>query len=633
MANISSINGNPIVVPSSGIADGAVSGAKLADGAVTSAKLGAEQIETGHLSDQLRKEIGGLFWEVGSVSAQGADLSASNRIRTTDRLHLTEGTNVRLWCDEDYKFALCVYADGAGYYGTDYWHGNVSDGFQGAKGFTFWGDAEIRLVLARVDNADMTADESTAMHMDVYAPSRLDVAHGNWTVGSISTNGTDHSLSSYVNFNRTTGYYRFSSGQFEVEFAAGYSGRWYQYEDDLSYVQRSSLLGEGAHVVTADDDALYRFQVSYGSDTTARLDPQDADNAVIVREISGGGGGAPHGSWADEDERMLQQVRYSSASKSAKDTVTLLHFSDIHGDADRTERILKFAADHSDAIDDVLFTGDLVEADWGDDSQWWGTVGAGGVLVTLGNHDYIEQGGDFDQSSDYKTMDEAYDRYFGGFSSWGAVAGGTKRTYWYKDYASSSKYGGNGVRLIGLDLVLEWGVAPEDSAQYLWFQQTLASARTAGRSVVIAEHFPAFNQAPLEDAGPWYHVDYAYGQKSRWKVASHWPDAVEAFVDAGGEFVCWLAGHTHSDLLSVNSEYPSQMFVVIDTGNPGKASPFSDTARAADTPTQDCFNVIGIDTRLKTIRIVRIGASENMRMQRKKALCINYANATIVGMG
>lgn len=46
MANISSINGNPIVVGSSGISDGAVVSAKLADGSVTQDKLASDVVNS-----------------------------------------------------------------------------------------------------------------------------------------------------------------------------------------------------------------------------------------------------------------------------------------------------------------------------------------------------------------------------------------------------------------------------------------------------------------------------------------------------------------------------------------------------------------------------------------------------------
>lgn len=588
--------------------------------------INGEPIEVGVVTSEP------FTWEVGSISTSGVDTSSTNRLRTVGRMSEADGTNVKFWCDEGYKYSLCIYEDGIDYYHSDYWHANVSDNGFGPKGFTFREGVELRLVLGKVDDSAITLSERSALHMTVYPPNRLDICHGNWTTGAIAKNGTDTARGTYANCNRGTDFYRFDCDAIEMELAEGYAMRYVEYDSSRAFIMRSDQLHAGTHVVEVSRDSLYRFQVSHGTDTSVSLLTEDADHALIVRTISGGGA-EPVVEWSDEDERLVQQVRYSSiysgSSSSVKDTITFLHFSDIHGDADRTERILQFAADHDGIVDDIIFTGDLLDARWNDDSEWWYEVGADGVLATLGNHDYLHNGGDWDAIADYATMAEAYDRYFDGFSTWGAVAGGTKKTYWYKDYSDATKYGGSGVRLFGLDLVRD-GLSV-DSEQLDWFVLNLANARRAGLAVMVAEHFPVANRQPVDGVGAWYDHDYSYNNRSQWLIADRWHQAIEDFVEAGGEFVCWLAGHTHADLVCVNSNYPSQIVLEIDTATPTKSKPYSDTARSIDTPTQDCFDVIGVDTRSKTIRIVRIGASETQYMQSKKALCINYLTGEVKG--
>lgn len=573
-----------------------------------------------------------FVWEVGSINTSGVDASSTTRIRTIGRASQPEGTNVKFWCDDGYKYALCIYEDGISYYKSDYWHANISDQGFGPKGFTFRDGVELRLTLAKVDDSTMTVDDASALHMAVYPPNRLDVTHGNWTMGAISRTGADTARSTFANCNRSTDFYRFDCDSIELELADGYAMRYYTYETNRSFVERSEQLQAGTHVIDVSPTCMYRFQVSHGTDQTAVLKVEDADNALVVRTISGGGA-EPVTEWSDEDERLVQQVRYSSvysgSSSTVADTLTLLHFSDIHGDADRTERVLTFAADHEDAVDDIIFTGDLLEARWNDDEEWWYEVGADNVLVTLGNHDYLHNGGDWNDIDDYATMSEAYARYFDGFSGWGAVSGGTSKTYWYKDYTDK------GVRLFGLDLVrsgvLERDGSSYDADQYDWFVLNLANAKRAGLAVIVAEHFPVNNRVPVSGVGAWYDHDYNYNNRTQWLIADRWHNAIDDFVEAGGEFVCWLSGHTHADLVCVNSNYPSQLVLEIDTATPNKSRPYSDTARAIDTPTQDCFDLIGVDTRSKTLRVVRIGASENQYMQRKKALCLNYLTGEVKG--
>ena len=52
--------------------------------------------------------------------------------------------------------------------------------------------------------------------------------------------------------------------------------------------------------------------------------------------------------------------------------LTLLHFSDIHGDAVAMNRLCNFMEEYGENIDDCICTGDLLGSRWKSDFEFWG---------------------------------------------------------------------------------------------------------------------------------------------------------------------------------------------------------------------------------------------------------------------
>lgn len=613
MANISSINGNPIVVGTDGLEDNAITGPKIADGAVS------ERTVDGGLIESLSG--GRLSWEQGYISTQGIDYPSPITIRTKGKRWYPEGTNIKVWCDAGYKYAFVWYSTERGYFKANYWYGNVEDGFFGPTGMTVTDDLEVRFELRRVDEGEITPNESSAFHMEVYPPDRSDVARGNWGMGLIKTNGTNTDPLTYPYAMRTSWYYRFNGSPITVIVADGYACRMYEYEDNdsMTFVRRTDTMYDGTHALDTDASKMYRFHV-YRTSSQGQMTTNEADDAFVVCSVPlTAGGGASQSD--DEDGRLFLQLRHLKGDGNPK-CVSLLHFSDIHGDSAALERIINQSNGVFSSVDDVICTGDIVDAQWSDDFGYWETAGASDVLIVMGNHDEIVDRGNWNLVSNYKTMAECYERYMSPFISGWGVTYQADKTYWYKDYGTS-------VRLIALDLVQDYLL--HDDAQMAWFSQTLGAARAAGRSVVVAQHFPPHAREAVPDVGGWYDTNYSEAEYARWVPREEWQQAVEDFKDEGGEFVCWLGGHTHADLLCRNSHYPEQIFVNVDTATPLKAPRYSDTNRTVEAQTNDLFNIVAFDTVNKTLRILRIGASENMFMQSKKAICLNYVTGEVVG--
>lgn len=332
------------------------------------------------------------------------------------------------------------------------------------------------------------------------------------------------------------------------------------------------------------------------------------------------------------------QVRFPRTGSAAvnpytanKKVVTLLHFSDVHESAGCLNTLLEWANRHTDLYDDVLCTGDLVDyydEETGTDYMafWRAAKNAEDILVTIGNHDAKNQSGSGSVPGwARKTMTRSRALYQYGMDGWGVTAPDGK-TYWYKDYDGSD------LRLIGLDTTVAPG-GPEDAAQQSWLAAVLAEARTAGKAVVIAQHYPPFEAG--EDAEPSPQIPCDFSAANRpvprniyLNMPEDYPAIVQDFINAGGEFVCWLAGHAHNDHVAYHRQYPAQAyFVVTSLWNDLR---YTDQARIQGTPSFVAANLIGFDTTLKLVKLVRVGAGSNYELRPRDYMTYNYQTGTVV---
>ena len=97
---------------------------------------------------------------------------------------------------------------------------------------------------------------------------------------------------------------------------------------------------------------------------------------------------------------------------------------------------------------------------------------------------------------------------------------------------------------------------------------------------------------------------------------------VQSFIDGGGEFICYLCGHTHCDFIAYNSQYPKQLFIVVTCAAILESG---DQRRIFGEKCQDAFNIINLDYANKIIKIVRIGASVDNRLRQRNTIAIDIS--------
>lgn len=325
----------------------------------------------------------------------------------------------------------------------------------------------------------------------------------------------------------------------------------------------------------------------------------------------------------DMDVKIQQLARRTRISGSTFGTppLVLLHFSDIHADQGCLQDIIYFRDYYNSYITDVIHTGDTVDNYATDGITFWNNVeGSEKILNCIGNHDtrvgstWVSQ-----------TMAESYDMYFEPFiDSWN-VTGEENKTYYYKDYAT------NNVRLIVLDS-MHLG-----SDQLTWFVSTLASARTSGLHVIVASHVrPHWKyvqyQVPWDDApivGDYNGVDRSGYSTFPQNLPDSYTSAVNDFQTAGGYFVCWIVGHSHYKIFTKLELYPSQL--VVGVANAGFRNANTNIwARIAGTKSEDDFNVLGIDTYSKVLRITKVGVNYDLFMRKVDTISYNYETSQLI---
>ena len=311
--------------------------------------------------------------------------------------------------------------------------------------------------------------------------------------------------------------------------------------------------------------------------------------------------------------------------------LVLLHYSDLHGFAKVFDRVVKFSDSFASYIDNVINTGDTVLNSWENGFTFY-KPGSVPMLSVIGNHDAWTNG-----TSGCKwwtvgySAKQCYDRYIAPFKYSNSVyTYVTDKCYWTRDYPDQN------IRLIAIDNY-HWreviydkqdnvltaypnGDATDKGEQATWFVSQLSAAKTAGRSVIVTCHTPTQNLdmipctfSSLDDMG---------GGGLQAEAIT----AVQDFINGGGEFICWLTGHTHIDKFGTIPNYPDQLAMAIDCGGLTRdnGDSWSNLVHMDGTATMDCMNIFCVDPNRKFLKLMRVGCEYDRNGRHIGSLLYNY---------
>ena len=361
-----------------------------------------------------------------------------------------------------------------------------------------------------------------------------------------------------------------------------------------------------------------------------------ADVVGVVNIIKNGPGVAVPNE-TDEDVKLLNMIDpYTITREDQEKQLVFLWYSDIHGDVERMRRLYAYKNKISNYLDDVLFNGDLAGSSYpGLKKEVLGWDDFKSTLFVLGNHDtYNGTGSNY--ASQSLTVEQCYKAYMQGkvsitdpeteennIAGWGVVqpqgAGqdGYYPCYYYKDYPLSK------MRLVVLDC-MHW-----DTTQESWLADILAETLDNtkdcyGYHIIGCQHYLMHNgTADVKGFDTPFNSYDDYKLQAQ-KTGNNSAYIVQKFINNGGVFVCWLAGHLHTDFCGVLTKYPKQIYIAI--GSASLITPAQDCARVKDTDTQDLFNIIGFDYYSKTIKVMRVGAKRDRYLRNRDVMCIEYGD-------
>ena len=332
--------------------------------------------------------------------------------------------------------------------------------------------------------------------------------------------------------------------------------------------------------------------------------------------------------------RASRWLRSSTASP-----LSLLWFSDPHRHTSSLKRIVKFKEylKANSLIEESICTGDLVHGSINEGSYyekfWYGTEGTEDILIVVGNHEHYENSVSPHGKASLSTIDGVM---FKDIANWG-VEREDYNTFYYKDYPEQS------IRLIVADPAIVTSVDGVD--EEAWLDTTLSGARTLGYSVVIASHYLKLDESTetksvtIYDNGWSNNLARATATSTMgydWSNSCDIVKCVTEFIADGGSFLCYLIGHTHTDIVSYPTGHQDQLIISLASASSERDHATklttNDLPRYDSTKTQDCFNVITFDTTNKIIKCVRVGANMNMYEQPRTAFAYDVQNHTFLSV-
>ena len=307
--------------------------------------------------------------------------------------------------------------------------------------------------------------------------------------------------------------------------------------------------------------------------------------------------------------------------------LNLLYFSDLHGYTTQLDRLLQFRSTFSTYIDEVLHGGDSVRDKYSDVNYIATSSYGSRILNVVGNHDVNDSSNvEGDSVNGILTKAKTFAKYIEPFREESGISlhedwETEHYCFYYKDYSASK------IRLVVLDC-MHW-----EAAQNEWLASVLANARTLGYAVIAVDHFVpqkyflGVRTCTFESL---YRDYLTNGFPSGQYLNSAATATVQAAIDNGLEFVCWLFGHEHLDHFGYIRDYPQQYALSVDKSAPAGNGWERDAIRQSTGRSQDSFDIISVDTTLKVLTVMKVGNNMDKFLRQKNFMAFDYANRIVL---
>lgn len=300
--------------------------------------------------------------------------------------------------------------------------------------------------------------------------------------------------------------------------------------------------------------------------------------------------------------------------------VTFVHSSDMHAVPNVWNRMVEYVNHYADKISFVLHTGDYCG---GSQKVYYDMYAQSPctrpIYNCVGNHDCYNGG----ERWELAEKNIAHDLLFNHTDDWNVV-------FFDCRYSMSYYVDIEEIRLIVLDDYYDiWETR-------VWLRKLLRDALEKGLHVITSQHeatgyindtyhskFQTYRD--LNGECRRYELERVrYDFDHRGRVL--YEDVIGEFISLGGKYVVNLAGHDHADEFGLTDAGILNLIVENGTSWDG----ISDIQRIPGERSEDCFNVMSVDTEKGIFIVVRIGANTDRAGRVKNMMVFDYVNKRIV---
>lgn len=376
------------------------------------------------------------------------------------------------------------------------------------------------------------------------------------------------------------------------------------YDKDYKFIKGFSFYAEEQNYIDIPENAYYisiSFPKKYQSLISIDTYLENEDRNIFINQ-----------KYLDRTALRRNYVYSGNVGYSnyqSNKVAGFLFFADSHGQMLVLNKIVSYAKQYSQSIDDVICGGDIVGTRYSDGIDYWHNVpGSEKILLIPGNHDHYGS----------PSIDAVYEMELAPFiENWDGVIHSGTNTYWYKDYTDSK------LRVIGVD-VMNWEGTTQYppnvmEAQRQWFISVLNDAKSKGYSVLGVQHYNVTQDGYEKmdcNFSPYNAVNTGVAQAA-------FTNEVRNFINNGGEFVGWLTGHLHIDCFFKDTKSSQKFYSV--------ASAIRDEAWGDQARTDVAFNLVFVDTSAKVIKFIRPNSQNiDVFLRPRNAITINYLTGEII---
>lgn len=300
--------------------------------------------------------------------------------------------------------------------------------------------------------------------------------------------------------------------------------------------------------------------------------------------------------------------------------ITFVHFSDIHAMPDLWNRMVEYINHYADILSFALHTGDYCGASQKVYADLYnGQPCLRPIYNCVGNHDCYSGEGAWLLNE----KETAYRLLFNHTAAWDVTFFDCSYSMsYYKDFGP--------LRLIVLDDYYDtWPTR-------VWLRNILKEACLSGLHVITAQHEPTgylhnTYSSIFHTLDDYVSKQRLYELKRTTYDFDHrgrvlYEDVIAEFISYGGQYICNLAGHDHVDQFGLTDKG----ILNIAIQNATSWDLLGDTVRTAGEKSEDCFNIMSIDTDKGLFTLVRVGANTDKHGRVRNRMVFDYLNKKLL---